>query len=409
MSTKYQKLPKNPKISILSDFQAEVNRQIEKTRDLLCTKWYDTLRTIYSTATRRKIVPEPSKPKAMCRFFDCVASQMTQCLQDIAIRSLKQFKKFMQFKSSPRIRLHILLEDEDRLVFSPTFVKIQNEILHIIDSIQNAVQHFDRLEYTLTQALSISNLRSKQLKPIIPENIVSDCRNDIVDVLEEERIVPELLLQDFDEYMSLMNGNDIDQIYNFMSGQPSFDEYCTLVNHYNDIEYDISINIACIISVGFYEFHRSSLIDTLEALAKFMQTELLARMVSDQQSKMSRLQNGYEEISKQALETPKNTAELMASIEYVKRIQADVIPDMEKQLKLVKIIGNFFFRSNNFFFSSNNIFNFFPLKIPIELGSFSLANRPNHLRSIRNQAKQYNIPMVFENAIDCPATRPYRR
>lgn len=345
----------------------------------------------------------------MCRFFDCVASQMTQCLQDIAIRSLKQFKKFMQFKSSPRIRLHILLEDEDRLVFSPTFVKIQNEILHIIDSIQNAVQHFDRLEYTLTQALSISNLRSKQLKPIIPENIVSDCRNDIVDVLEEERIVPELLLQDFDEYMSLMNGNDIDQIYNFMSGQPSFDEYCTLVNHYNDIEYDISINIACIISVGFYEFHRSSLIDTLEALAKFMQTELLARMVSDQQSKMSRLQNGYEEISKQALETPKNTAELMASIEYVKRIQADVIPDMEKQLKLVKIIGNFFFRSNNFFFSSNNIFNFFPLKIPIELGSFSLANRPNHLRSIRNQAKQYNIPMVFENAIDCPATRPYRR
>lgn len=241
----------------------------------------------------------------------------------------------MRIRSSPRLRLHILLEDEDRLVFSPTFVKIQNEVLHIVDNILNAVQHFDRIECAVALPASTAGSRSRQLKPIIPDDIIGRCRNEIVDVLEEERIVPEMLLQDFDDYMSLMNGNDIDHIYNFMNESPCFDDYCKLVNHYNDIEYEISINIACIISVGFYEFHRSPLIDTLEALAMFMQTELLARMVSDQQREMSRLQNRYEEISKQALEIPRNTAELMASKAYVERVQAEVIPETEKQLKVV--------------------------------------------------------------------------
>lgn len=293
---------------------------------------------------RRKILPDLAKPKVMNRFFDCVASQMTQCLQDIAIRSLKQFTKFMQIKSSPRIRLHILLEDEDRLAFNPTFVKIQNEILHVVDSILSAAQNFERIENTLSICPATSdNLCLKYLKPVIPDEIINDCLNEIVDVLEEERIIPELLLQDFDSYMSLMNGNDIDEIYNFMNGHSTFDEYCKLVSHYNDIEYEISINIACIVSVGFYEFHRTSLIDTLEALAKFMQTELLARMVSDQQCEMSRLQNEYEDISKQSLEIPKNTAELMASKAYVERIQAKVIPAMEKQLKLVIISQKYYF------------------------------------------------------------------
>lgn len=329
--------------------QVEINRQIEKTRDLLCCKWYETLRSIHAGAVRRKCVPDHTKPKAMARFFDCVASQMTQCLQDIAIRSLDQFSKFMRIKSSPRLRLHILLEDEDRLVFSPTFVKIQNEVLHIVDNILNAVQNFDRIECTLPVNSASTGTRSKQLRPIIPDEIIGQCRNEIVDVLEEERIVPELLLQDFDDYMSLMNGNDIDHIYNFMNESPCFEDYCKLVNHYNDIEYEISINIACIISVGFYEFHRSPLIDTLEALAKFMQTELLARMVSDQQREMSRLQNRYEEISKQALEIPRNTAELMASKAYVDKVQSEVIPEMEKQLKLVRRRRvEFFFNILNF-------------------------------------------------------------
>lgn len=291
---------------------------------------------------KRKLMPDATKPKAMHRFFNCVASQMTQCLQDIAVRSLKIFAQFMKNRSNPRIRLHVLLEDEDRLVFSPTFVKIHTEILHIIESVLVAVQNFQRIETTMPNFSEFlehnDDIRnSSGLKPIIPTDVIDECRTQIMYVLEEERIVPELMLQDFDDYMDLMNGADADKIYNFMNTNPEFEEYCELINHYNDIEYEISVNIWGIISMGFYEFHRTALINTLEVLAKFMQTELITKMVADQQTDIAQLQNEYEEISKQALTIPKNTAELMNSIAYAEKTQAQVIPEMEKRLKLVSV------------------------------------------------------------------------
>lgn len=302
----------------------------------MLTKWYDALKSIIANAMKRKIMPDATKPKSLNRFFDCVASQMTQCLQDIAARSLSMFTEFMKNRSNPRIRLHVLLEDTDRLVFNPTFVKIHTEILHIVECILSAVQNFQRIETTMEHFNGMHS-RNTHLQPIIAADVIDKCRTQITDILDEERIVPELMLQDFDDYIDLMNGADADKIYNFINtnAAASFDEYCELINHYNDVEYEISMNIAGIISIGFYEFHRTALIDTLEILAKYMQTELLTKMVADQQADMAQLQSEYDEISKQALTIPKNTAELMNSMAYATKTQAEIIPEMEKRLKLV--------------------------------------------------------------------------
>lgn len=331
-------------------------------------------------------MPDAAKPRALHRFFDCVASQMTQCLQNIAIRSLNIFMDFMKNRSSPRIRLHVLLEAEDRLVFSPTFVKIHTEILHIIETVLGAVQNFQRIETTMPHFYEMQP-RNRYLIPIISANIIDECRTQIMNVLDEERIVPELMLQDFDDYMDLMNGTDADKIYNFMNSNPPFDEYCELINHYNDVEYEISVNIWGIISMGFYEFHRAALIDTLEILAKFMQTELLTKMVADQQADMAKLQSEYEEISKQALSIPKNTAELMGLKAYAERAQMESIPEMEKRLKLVtywKIYAphkcSKHLRSLNYLRKTN--FNF-----KTEFRPFPLVNGPNNLHTFGNQTE----------------------
>lgn len=259
---------------------------------------------------------------------------MTQCLQDVAVRSLQTFTCFLQNKSYPRIKLHILLGDGDRLVFCPTFMKIHSEILHIIESISGAVQNFERIEKTMKN-LTISFQCNQFLCPIIPTNVIDGCRKMIINFLEEERIVPELLLHDFDDYIDLMNGVVADNAFSFMEKNPEFEEYCDLVNHYYDIEFEISMNIWGIISVGFYEFHRTSLIQTLESLAKCMQTELITKMISDQQAVMIQLQKEYEEISKTALSIPINTHELMKSKEYVQETQTEIIPEMERRLKTV--------------------------------------------------------------------------
>lgn len=195
------------------------------------------------------------------------------------------------------------------------------------------------------------------LKPNIPLHIIDQCRYRICNVLEEQRIGPELRLQDFDDYMSLMNGEDAEKIYDFMkSNEHTFDEHCDLINHYNDIEHEISMNVWGVLSMGFYEFHRTYLINTLESLARFMQSELLQKMVNDQQADMAKLQREYEEISTQCLTIPKNTAELMASKAYVTHTQNDVIPEMESRLKTVNIkYFNLQFPNYSYLLSINRI------------------------------------------------------
>lgn len=293
---------------------------------------------------------------------------MTLCLQDVAVRSLEMFIKLMKNRSNLRIKLHILLEDGDRLVFNPTFKKINDEILHIIESILEAVRNFERIE-TLVTSLPRTSSQKRYLNPAVPLNFVEGCRKKIIDFLEEERIVPELLLHDFDDYIDLINGDVANRVFNFMEGIQRFNDYCDLVNDYNDIEYEIAMNVWGIISVGFYEFNRKPLIQTLELLAQFVQKKLLTRMIRDQQAEMMQLQKEYTEISNMALSVPKNTRELIKSKEFVSKMQSEVIPEMESRLKMVFMIYVFGF----WFLDFNSTY------IITEFGSRFMANGSNDL------------------------------
>lgn len=64
-------------------------------RQILSKKWYDFIQVILNRAIRNKTMPDCSKEKTIRHFFNCVASLMTQNLQDIAIRSLTKFTDFM--------------------------------------------------------------------------------------------------------------------------------------------------------------------------------------------------------------------------------------------------------------------------------------------------------------------------
>jgi dynein heavy chain len=189
-------------------------------------------------------------------------------------------------------------------------------------------------------------------QPQIPQDIIAECRDRICAILEEQRIGPELRMQDFDNYMTLMNGvvsyyigyavnyspqllQDIDEIERFMEKRPSFAEYCAFIRRYKDMEDQVAREIYGVLSMGFYEFHREGLIDTLESLAKFMQNELIAKMVADQQRDALRLANDYEAISTKILTVPKDTAELMALKGYAIKMETSTIPEMEDKLRLV--------------------------------------------------------------------------
>lgn len=318
----------------LSEFTATITRQIENAKVMMQEKWFGAIQNIISRLSKKKLVPEITKPRLLKRFYNSVAALMTQHLQDMCIRSLSAYTSYIcdVGKSNQGFRLTILLEDEDTLSFAPPFSKFRFELMKMIDVIVRAGNSFPRID---TKVLMDTQGSDEFLKPAIPNDIIESCRLRIHEVLEEQRIGPELRMQDFDDYMDLMNGKNIDEIEKFIKSKPKFEEYCETIEHYKAIEHEIARNVCGVVSMEFYEFHREGLIDTLECLARFMQQELITKVTADQQNAMSKMTVEYENISAKLLSTPSDTKTVMELKEYAATTEDSTIPEMENQLRLV--------------------------------------------------------------------------
>ncbi|XP_073827136.1 dynein heavy chain at 36C [Musca autumnalis] len=318
----------------LFEFAYTVGRHVDQAKNMLENEWYGEIHAILLRASNRGQLPDVRKTRLIQRFYNCVAALMTQQLEDMCIRSLNRFADFIcdYAKSNPGFKISLMLEDEDVIVFNPNFSKFQSEMVRIIESIVLAVQNLPRIESKLYTDLKISD--KLILTPAIPESLIAETRNRICALLEEERIGPELRLQDFDEYIDLMNGRDAERVSKFISAQPEFEAFCQMVHEYRDKEDKISRDIWGVIRMGLYEFHREKFIGNLESFGRYMQEQLLNHMVNDQQNKISKLGKEYESIAKKALTIPKDTAELMSLKAYVINTEENVVPEMEQRLRV---------------------------------------------------------------------------
>lgn len=154
-------------------------------------------------------------------------------------------------------------------------------------------------------------------------------------MLNEQKKGPEARLVDFDQYRNLMNGEHAKKVIEFIQGSHTFQEYCDLVLEYREIEKNITVNVWGVVNTGLYDFNRTGLINMLEGIARYLQNELLQKMVSDQQNEMELLQAQYKAIFDNALSMPERTAELLELEVHVRQTKIETIPKMEDRLKEV--------------------------------------------------------------------------
>uniref|UniRef100_A0A1A9WZZ0 Dynein axonemal heavy chain 7 n=1 Tax=Glossina brevipalpis TaxID=37001 RepID=A0A1A9WZZ0_9MUSC len=318
----------------LYDFTGKVSHQMESMKNRLSDDWLGQIHSILLKASKRKLLPDVRRKKLIKCFFNCVAALMTQQLEDMCIRSIVAYVNLIcsYGKHFSGFILSVMLEDEDSIRFNPNFEKFQSELLRLLESIVSIVQNMPRIESRLYTDLRIAT--KTMLTPAIPASLISDNRNRLCELLEEQRIGPELRLQDFDKYIDLMNGRDSQNVANFMESVPSFEQYCEMVSYYRQKEDEISRDIFGAIRMGLFDFHRERFITNLEELASYIREQLLSRMVMDQQEEIVKLGKEYETIGKKALTIPKDTAELMSLKSYVINAEENLIPEMEQRLRV---------------------------------------------------------------------------
>lgn len=320
----------------LSDFVAIINKQIDESKQFLITNWYSSLQELIMKKVKKHLFQVKVSRIKTKKFFRLLAITMENNLQEVCERSLLAYTDFIcQMESlNQTFKLSIGLGEAETLVFTPTFIKIQEELLQINDLILKTVEKFERIENFFLEDLQTGGT-SKYLKPNISQDIITSCKDRLMFVLTENRVQPELRIQDFDRYLSLMNGEDAEKIEAFVNGSPAFEDYCERINYFKNLQYEIAQNICGVIITGIYEFHRVSLIETLEELARFLQNELISHMTTVQQKEITNVAQAYDNIAKNILTVPRNTNELMTLRSYAHEMETQKIPQMERRLKAV--------------------------------------------------------------------------
>lgn len=62
---------------------------------MLQEKWFGAIQNIITRGSKKKLVPETTKPRLLKRFYNSVAALMTQQLQDMCIRSLRAYTDYV--------------------------------------------------------------------------------------------------------------------------------------------------------------------------------------------------------------------------------------------------------------------------------------------------------------------------
>ncbi|PZC81208.1 hypothetical protein B5X24_HaOG213309 [Helicoverpa armigera] len=173
--------------------------------------------------------------------------------------------------------------------------------------------------------------------PIIDNDLVDSYKAQIAELIAEQRIGPELRVQDFDDYICLLNGESQTEVENFLNASPekSFEEYCVESVKYVELAREIPSKLEGTIVIGMFQMQRGELINSLRSAATRLANTLLRRMTEDYQLMIRAIYDEYAAIAHTLLTPPADTAALMELMAYVKKVEDVILAEMEDKLRNV--------------------------------------------------------------------------
>lgn len=122
---------------------------------------------------------------------------------------------------------------------------------------------------------------------MILNEIVKEHSEKIAELIQEHRIGPELQLQDFDVYNSLINNEDAKIVEEFLQAKPphSFQEYSDLIYKYDKLSKNIPLEFERTVFTGLFEVNRTGFLEFIASKARKLKDDLVNKMTMDYQYK----------------------------------------------------------------------------------------------------------------------------
>ncbi|KAF5288992.1 hypothetical protein FQA39_LY03871 [Lamprigera yunnana] len=318
---------------ILTDFQWLVDRGIESTKELLLQSYYNQVIDIFLLGNKKNELPNPALHNRFTKFYHCCAMIMTSNLQCLCLNSLYDYVEYItDFKFKTKGFQLNLIESSGTIVFEPTFQDFEYVFLKVIDDIVDAVMIVPKLESQLYLDFQGG---VEYLRPVIPEFLIKTYKLRIQRLIQKQRIKPEARVHDFDEYSTLIEGGEMEDLNTFLSENHTFDEYVEKILTYKVIAGEIPIVKEHNIRMGMFYMERGELIEFLVTNVETISNALLSRMSFDYQIICKISGDSYQHLTDKLLTVPANTAELMTLLALCREVEMQFWPHLEEQLATV--------------------------------------------------------------------------
>ncbi|VEN45416.1 unnamed protein product [Callosobruchus maculatus] len=316
----------------LQEFKNAANKHIEKCKDNYMDQYYNHVTHIFLQGNKRGKLPESGRSKQVVSFYNAVAAIMTHHLQMLCMNSLYDYVEYITDVKYSNKGFQIRLQQSANiLAFEPTFKNFRDILIGLTDLIVEAVTDIPRLETKLY--LDWGN--EAVLKPLIPAELIDVCKNRIKDVLDEQRIGPELRVHDFDEFLPLINGQGDEFVNDFVSSDHNFDDYVEQILKYKALHERIPFATEHVVRMEMYDMNRLELIKALEHLAEYLKDALIHHCIKHYQQMCTTIGEDYQVLSERVLAVPQDTAGLMALKKFVNEVETKTLPSMEDRLRSV--------------------------------------------------------------------------
>ncbi|XP_044001453.1 dynein axonemal heavy chain 7-like [Aphidius gifuensis] len=322
----------------LTNFQEIIKKMIEKAITIICNDWLSKLENIFIynnlKGQKKAMLPSETDESHFSRFFNCLAIVMESHLRYICLQSIEEFKDFLSSLAYMRCSFDVNLVVRSKTIgFEPSFKTFTDTLVTLLDSLYKAISGYPRVELKIYENIPAN--MNKHLKPVILDEILDKYKNEIIELIQEHRIGPELQVQNFDKYITLINETDEEFVNNFLTSDPpkSFIEYSELIKKYDNLSKNIPIEFDRTFFSGIFDVHRDDMMDYMARTANMLKENLVDKMVEDYQLKSRTIGEDYEHIADRALGIPENTKELMELKAFVAKAETEMVIDLENRLK----------------------------------------------------------------------------
>nr|CAH7763979.1 unnamed protein product [Callosobruchus chinensis] len=314
----------------LQEFKNLANKHIKKCKDTFMDQYYNQVIEIFLQGNKKGKLPDPCKTKQVVSFYNAVAAIMTHHLQMLCMKSLYDYANYITDVKYSNKGYQIKLQQNAKiLAFEPTFKNFKETLIGLTDLIVEAVTDIPRLEMKLYHDWGDEAF----LKPIIPNELTEVYKNRIKEVLDEQRIGPELRVQDFDEFLPLINGQGDEFVNDFVSSDHNFDEYIEQILKYKALYERIPFATEHVVRMEMYDMNRLELIKALEHQAECLKDALIQHCIKHYQQMCTTIGEDYQGLSDKVLTSPEDTAALMALKKHVDEVETKILPAMEDRLR----------------------------------------------------------------------------